>query len=106
VAGEPHIYYLAPIGDGGFYIGIYEGGEVLDAVNLPYDVIAFAKLVKYGVETCQTSANLFGHKLSFPAFWAACPQSRILTGGIRAKAGIAFYQAIVKIRKTYATARY
>jgi len=68
MAGESHIDYLVAIGDGGFYIGVYEGGEILDAVNLPDDVIAFAKLVKYGVETCQTSANLFGHKSVLSGF--------------------------------------
>jgi hypothetical protein len=104
MAGEPHIDYLVAIGDGGFYIGIYEGGEVLDAVNLPDDVIAFAKLVKYGVETCQTSANLFGHKSSFPAFWVVCLQSRILTSYIKLKVRIAFRQVIVIISKTYAIA--
>ena len=75
VAGEPHIDYLVAVGDGGFYIGIYEGGEVLDAVNLPDDVIAFAKLVEYGVETCQTGANLFGHKSVLSGFWVVCWQS-------------------------------
>ena len=88
VAGESQIDYLVAVGDGGFYIGIYEGGEVLDAVNLPDNVIAFAKLVKYGVETCQTSANLFGH-------------TSVLSGF-----RVAFYQVIVRISKTYAIACY
>ena len=84
VACEPHINYLVAVGDGGFYIRIYESGEIFDAVNLPNNVIAFAKLVKYGVETCQTSANLFGH-------------TSVLSGF-----RVAFYQVIVRISKTYA----
>jgi hypothetical protein len=93
------------VGDGGFYIGIYEGGEILDAVNLPDDVIAFAKLIEYGVETCQTSAYLFGHKSVLSGFLGCSFAIPDFNRRIRAKAGIAFYQAIVKIRKTYAIAR-
>ena len=45
VAGEPHIYYLFARRDGCFYEGDDKGGEVVDAVNLPDDVITFSEVV-------------------------------------------------------------
>ena len=102
MGGETQVDYLVAISDGSFYIGIYECGEVFSAVNLPDNVVAFAKLVEYGVEASETSANLFGHKSVLSGFLGCFRQSRILTGGIRAKAGIAFFRVIVKISKTYA----
>jgi hypothetical protein len=51
------------VGNRCFYIGGDEGGEIVDTVNLPDDVIAFLDVVQDGVEACYACAGQFGHWL-------------------------------------------
>jgi len=52
MAGKSHIDYFAAVREGRFYERSDEGGKIIDAVNLPDDVVAFSKVVEDGVETC------------------------------------------------------